>query len=207
MLGPTHLLLVLSASSAAAPDDRCTYTASVWNTVERRSSRTLTVDKSRSELTDAEQGPMGCTPCEQDQATVRVDAELELTLCKAALSVVMPALAEARRAGAVIRTLEGYRPSYSKGAPNAQGERTQLSNHAFGVAIDVNAEWNGLYDHCLAWGPGCRLIKGGAWQPGSPEGLHAEHPLVVALERAGWAWSGRLEGLQKDFMHLSATGD
>lgn len=185
---------------------RCTYTATVWNTVTRRTSRTVRVDKARTALSEAERGPFGCTPCEQDQVEVTLAAELRLRLCEAVLPKVMPALAEGLRAGAVIRELEGYRPSYSRGAASPTGERTELSNHAFGVALDINASWNGLYDRCPAWGPACRLRKGGPWQPEAPEGLSAAHPLVQALESAGWSWGGGLEGQQKDFMHFSPSG-
>jgi len=196
----------LLALAVAQADDRCTYTATVWNTIARRTTRTLSVDKPRSELTPAETGPSGCTPCEQDQVSVRLDATLELTLCRHVLPAVMPAIAEALRAGARIESVLGYRPSISKGVANAAGERTELSLHAFGAALDVNTEHNGLYGQCIAWSPGCVLMKGGPWDPSHPLSLHPEHPLVQAMAKVGWGWGGELEGNQKDFMHFSPTG-
>lgn len=77
-----------------------------------------------------------------------------------------------------------------------RGSRTKLSNHAYGTALDLNAQWNGLgcrpalHDQrgsvrklatvCPHWG----LLWGG-WYPTRPDGMHFE---VVApkigLQRA-----------------------
>ena len=199
------LLLLLLATAQAEP--RCTYAATVYNAVARQTSRTIAVDKARSAVTAEEIGPLGCTPCEEDQARVPLTAGLQVQLCKQALPSALPALARAVEAGARIETITGYRPSYSRGQPNAHGDRTQLSSHAFGIAIDLNEAHNGLYEACPTWGPSCLLRKGGPWVPGSPLSLGPDHPLVRALEAAGWSWAGRLAGDQKDFMHFSLGGE
>jgi D-alanyl-D-alanine carboxypeptidase-like protein len=94
----------------------------------------------------------------------------------------------------------------SRGPADKDGNRTQLSNHSYGVAIDVNEMQNGLYDHCVVWGAGCRLIKGGPYRPREAGSIVAESPLVAALEAVGLKWGGRIAGRQKDFMHFSPTG-
>ena len=198
-----------SASAGAAAASRgstCTYTYTVWNTVLRKTSATQQVIKPRDTLNKEEVGPFGCTPCEEDQIEVNLQTGLKVKVCHRVAGNVARALNSAIDAGAKIRSLTGYRPSMSRGAADADGNRTLLSLHAFGVAVDVNAENNGLYDRCPQWGPSCRLIKGGAWTPTSPLSLTAAHPLVVQFKAVGFGWGGELEGMQKDFMHFSPTG-
>ena len=94
----------------------------------------------------------------------------------------------------------------TRGPTDAEGLRTAFSNHSFGVALDVNAELNGLYDRCPSFGPDCRLLLGGRWQPDAPGGLSADSAVVEALREAGLRWGGEIAGKQKDFMHFSPTG-
>jgi hypothetical protein len=94
----------------------------------------------------------------------------------------------------------------TRGDTDRHGNRTRYSNHAFGIALDINPEANGLYDRCPRFGPGCRLIKGGRWNPARPASLTADGPVVRALKNIGLRWGGQIEGRQKDFMHFSPTG-
>ena len=209
---PLALLLALATAAAPegvaleAPSPRCTYTYTVWNTAQRRSVRAVPVDKPRASLTADERGPFGCTPCTEDQIELEGVPGLPVTVCRHVAPKIARALRQAVEAGARISSLLGYRPSMSRGPADARGERTLLSLHAYGVAVDVNAEHNGLYDHCPAWGASCRLIKGGPWQPGHPLSLSADHPVVRAFADQGFRWGGALDGDQKDFMHLSPSG-
>ncbi len=131
---------------------------------------------------------------------------LSVTLCRAVAREVAVALDRALADGAVIETILGYRPSVSRGDPDLNGERTGLSNHAYGVALDINEGWNGLYQDCATWGPQCLLMKGGAWTPSDPRGLRRKSPLVLALGETGLLWGGAIAGTQKDFMHFSPSG-
>lgn len=199
-------LVLLLARPGITAEERCRYEVTVWSAVERRTTRTIRVDKPRSALGADEIGPLGCTPCREDQVEVPLTNGRSVTLCRAIAADVARALEGALAEGAVIETILGYRPSMSRGHADENGERTLLSNHAFGVALDVNEAWNGLYQDCPTWGESCLLMKGGAWQPADPRGLRRRSPLVVALGEAGLKWGGAIEGTQKDFMHFSPTG-
>ena len=117
------------------------------------------------------------------------------------------ALNRAVAAGFEITRLVGYRVGKTRGEADAAGRRTRFSNHAYGIAVDVNPGSNGLYTNCFVFGQGCRLLRGGAWQPGTVAGsIEAGGALVRAMRAAGFAWGGEIAGQQKDFMHFSPTG-
>ena len=165
-----------------------------------------TVRKPRSELTREEQGPLGCTPCREDQTELALSNGLRFSACVHVAAKVKAALDRAIAHGQEILTVVGYRPQMSRGPVDAQGNRTELSNHSFGVAVDVNEEQNGLYDACLTWSPACRLRKGGPYRPGSRGSIAPDGPLVAEMQAIGFEWGGRIAGRQKDFMHFSPTG-
>lgn len=188
---------------ALGSEPRCTYTPSVWD--GERAVAGPRVDKLRSALSTAERGPFGCTPCEQDQRTARLSNGLELTACHVVIDDLVSALDDALAAGATVGEVSGYRPVRSRGPVDASGRRTAWSDHAFGLALDVDPAHNGLYDQCPSFGPGCELRHGGPWRPATdPRSLTPEHPVVTALGRLQWAWGGALDGAQKDFMHFAA---
>ena len=110
------------------------------------------------------------------------------------------------RDGEPIVQVIGYRVGKTRGEVDAAGLRTGFSNHSYGVAIDVNPESNGLYGECIEFGPGCRLIRGGHWDPNNREALRADGAIVTELEAIGLRWGGEIEGWQKDFMHFSISG-
>lgn len=188
---------------ALGAEPRCTYTPSVWQ--QDRAVAGPRVDKPRSALTDAERGPFGCTPCEQDQRTARLSNGLELTACHVVIDDLVSALDHALAAGATVDAVSGYRPIRSRGPRDATGSRSAWSDHAFGLALDVDPDHNGLYERCEVFGPHCERRHGGPWRPGEdPRSLTPAHPVVTALDRLQWAWAGALDGAQKDFMHFTA---
>jgi hypothetical protein len=192
---------------AAEPSDRCTYQHSVWSTVEDRALSAPPTDKPRTALESGEIGPLGCTPCEQDQREVALSNGLTVTLCHRVAEPVRRALERALQEGVRLETLQGYRPVLSRGPLDSAGRRTAFSRHGFGLALDVNREHNGLYDDCVVWSPSCRLLQGGHWQSGEdPLSLHADHAVVRALREIGLRWGGEIDGKQKDFMHFSPDG-
>ena len=184
----------------------CTYSYGIWNPSLKRVGRIVRVTKSRVELTAGEIGPFGCTICKEDQVLLELSNGLRFHLCERIAGPVMSALEASIEEGYSIVEIVGYRPSMSRGPVNSRGERTVFSNHAFGVALDVNPQHNGLYSRCLQWGPQCQLIKGGAWKKGNPLSLHQEHSLVRRLLGLGFKWGGDIAGKQKDMMHFSPTG-
>lgn len=96
--------------------------------------------------------------------------------------------------------------SYSRGPADLHGNRTKLSNHAYGLAIDINEKNNGLYVNCPKFSARCRLIKGGKYEPGNTLSLSKDHPIVMELQKAKFYWGGELYGNMKDFMHFSPDG-
>lgn len=193
-------MLLLVASAAAAP---CSYDYSVWNVPAGRSLRRVHVEIDAAE---APRDADGCSPCAEEQVALQVAGQ-QLSLCRAVAAPLRGALEAAVAGGFRVERLVGWRPQMSRGPVDANGDRTQLSNHAFGAAVDVNEGQNGLYDACPAWGPGCALRKGGPWRPGAdPRSILREGLLVRAMAAAGFAWGGELAGKQKDFMHFSRSG-
>jgi hypothetical protein len=185
----------------------CHYSYTIWNARARRSMGRRAVSKPYAELSPEERGPLGCTPCEEDQVEVRLSGGLTFRACRAVAARVRAALEASLADGQRLVSVVGYRPQVSKGATDERGNRTQLSNHSFGVAFDLNEGANGLYNACPRWSPGCALAKGGPYRPGADVlSLTEESPAVRRMKEAGFDWGGLLPGRQKDFMHFSPNG-
>lgn len=197
-------LIILGPNTVRA--NTCTYTYGVWNTKLKQVVRTVRVSKLKSELTSDEIGPFGCTPCREDQVQLQLSTGLVFWMCERLAGPVLDVLEATLNDGYMLQEIVAYRPSMSRGPVNSEGERTVLSNHAFGAALDINPNHNGLYDNCLAWGPYCRLIKGGAWNKNHPLSLKESSSLVKRLAKLGLKWGGMIDGNQKDMMHFSLTG-
>jgi hypothetical protein len=198
---------MIFAAAALALSAQCHYSYTVWNVKARKSLIHRSVSKPYGELTRSEKGPLGCTPCEEDQADIVLSNGVGFKACRKAGPAIKTALDAALAKGQKIVSVVAYRPQVSKGPADASGNRTELSNHSFGAAVDLNEEHNGLYDNCPAWSKKCALRKGGAYRPGAdPLSLSKESPAVVEMKKAGFLWGGEIEGRQKDFMHFSPTG-
>jgi len=200
------VLSIISTVTQAAEGKVCQYSATVWNVAARKSVRTIKIFKPYDAVTDKERGPFGCTPCLVDQVDIELPFVKTFKVCRFIAEKVKSALLNAHYAGFPISEVEGYRPSYSKGKPDQLQNRTELSNHAFGAAIDINANHNGLYDKCIQWSNDCRLIKGGKRDLSKQETISENSPLYYEMKRIGLKWGGEIQGLQKDFMHFSETG-
>lgn len=186
----------------------CTYSDWTWSAVERRSVDIREVEKAYSSLSEDERdAATGCSICREDQVEIALPGVDPFEICKAVAGDVKTALQSAIDAGFQVETVTGYRVGRSKGVLDAQGRRTEYSNHSFGLAIDINADRNGLYDRCTEFSSGCRLIRGGEWLPGEPGGITPDTPLYEEMTAIGWKWGGELPGRQKDFMHFSPGGD
>lgn len=209
------LSLVLSAWSLSctrrASEDSastCTYETWEWDTLRKQSSSRRLVKTTRVSLTPEERGSFpGCSVCSEDQVVVDIDGLPSIQVCRAFQERTARALQAARDAGFPIKSLVGYRVGRTKGPINSEGKRTQFSLHSYGVAIDVNSELNGLYDDCVNFGVGCRLLRGGAWVRGRPGAIDPSTEIYRAFAREGLKWGGELSGKQKDFMHFSPSGD
>lgn len=197
------ILLLLSLNLHAKT---CEYSYTVWNTRLRKSLGPIRVQKPYAQLTKQEKGPSGCSPCEADQVDVTLMNGVQFRACRSYAESFKKVLNLALQKGKSIRTVVGYRPSISKGKEDAQGLRTEFSHHAFGTALDINEEANGLYGNCLSWHPGCRLIKGGVYSLSNPLSIRDKDELVTLFLGIGFQWGGKIQGVQKDFMHFSLDG-
>ncbi len=196
-----------SAQTIAAPET-CSYDTYQWSTVEKRALNRQRVSHPYSEKSAAEiDADTGCSVCLEDQRTITLPGVKPFKVCRVMAPVIESALMDLIEAGEPIKSIVGYRVGQTRGDVDENGLRTEFSNHSFGVAIDINSQHNGLYDRCIKFGPQCRLIRGGAWQPHADEAsLHPEGAVVSRFKREGFLWGGEIRGRQKDFMHFSPSG-
>jgi hypothetical protein len=197
------------AEEAHKTPETCTYTVGIWNTGVGAITRTVRVEKPYSEITEEEKDPfvMDCTACSEDQVLIKLPGLDSFSVCRVIAAKVEAGLQNLISRGEPILTVSGYRPVQSKGPLNESGERTVLSNHAFGTAIDINRMQNGLYRNCYEWNAGCELVLGGPWRPGKTRGsLSPDGAVVRKMKSLGFKWGGEIEASQKDFMHFSLSG-
>jgi hypothetical protein len=195
----------------------CTYEARTWNVALGRSVSRQGVVHAYAALAPEERDPVtGCTVCREDQEILDIPPLAPFAVCHRLAPQVRAVLTTLVWQGQPIFRVDGYRVIRSRGPLDGNGNRTVFSNHAYGAALDLNPEQNGLYNRCPRLGPGCRLIRGGAWRPGTPGTpgmpgtpgtLEKDGVIVRAMREAGFHWGGEMEGDQKDFMHFSVTGD
>lgn len=191
--------------SAWAMAQDCHYQTWSWGTRERRPMDVRQVATFKNKLTAEERGPhAGCTICEEDQRSVTV-AGLTFKMCQRYAGQIAKTLQQLQAQGFSLRELEGYRVGKSKGEVDARGWRTQYSHHSYGVALDINANLNGLYDNCVSFSSSCRLLRGGHYDPNINGAITLE--VAQLFKSIGMKWGGEIQGQQKDFMHFSPTGD
>jgi len=196
----------------ATVNSKCHYEVWDWNTHQRKMEHKRKIIKLRSELNTNELGRIkGCTICEEDQVEIMINPQtrLKFKICKQYETQVRIILKELAFQKFPIQSIVGYRPGYTRGPFNQSGHRTQLSHHSFGVAIDINSEFNGLYDHCFKFDHNCVLIKGGEYRPTSAHlgVITKDSSAYKTFQKYGWKWGGEMQGKQKDFMHFSITGE
>jgi hypothetical protein len=201
------LVVVQLLLAASPPPVVCTYRSFRWDVAQRRAvARELVRHAYGAIVPEERDAATGCTVCEEDQDTVAVPGLAPFAMCRRLVPAVRQALGELVGGGAPIQEVVGYHVGRTRGARDQDGRRMGFSNHAYGIALDINPARNGLYDHCEVFGPGCRLLRGGAWRPYEAGALTADGPIVRRLAAAGFTWGGAIAGRQKDFMHFSPTG-
>ncbi len=199
---------LLFTGSAESIPLTCSYDSYSWNVHQKKAVNFAHVSHPYSQLAREEVDPhTGCTVCSEDQVEVNIAGLPPFPICRKLAPELKPALTYLIRSGVHIERIIGYRPGKSRGNTDVDGNRTIFSNHAFGTALDINPAHNGLYGNCIRFGPQCRLLKGGAWRPGSdPASLVPDGEVVQVMRSIGLQWGGEIEGRQKDFMHFSISG-
>lgn len=201
------LLFACTAQGAGADPSTCTYDVSIWNVRSKGIAGTTTVRHDYASLSEDEVDPLtGCTVCSEDQERLELPGVAPFSVCRKIAPEVRATLMKLLDAGEPVLTVRGYLVIRSRGPVDEKGNRTKLSNHSYGAAIDINRNLNGLYTNCVSFGPQCRLMLGGAWRPGVAGTLEADGAIVRAMKELGFSWGGEIKGIQKDFMHFSRSG-
>ncbi|OIO66813.1 MAG: hypothetical protein CO186_00690 [Zetaproteobacteria bacterium CG_4_9_14_3_um_filter_49_83] len=201
------LLWLLMATQAFAAET-CSYNTYTWNTQQKKAVQLQKVIHAYADITTDERDAItGCTVCIEDQVLITLPAIKPFYMCNVFASKVQNMLETFIRSGEQIEEVTGYRVGKTRGDTDIYGNRTQFSNHSYGIAIDINPKHNGLYDQCIEFTDDCRLIRGGPWQPGQdPKSMQINGQIVSTFKDHGYLWGGEIKGQQKDFMHFSITG-
>ncbi len=201
-------MLLFIGSPVNAEPLMCSYNTYQWSTVQKQAVNLKHVTHPYSELREEEFDSItGCSVCSEDQVTINLPGVKPFKVCHVFASSIESALIDLIGSGEIIESVIGYRVGMTRGKVDDKGLRTRFSNHSFGIAIDINSQHNGLYDHCIDYGSQCRLIRGGKWQPDYDRAsLTATGAVVIRLKQEGFLWGGEIAGRQKDFMHFSLTG-
>ncbi len=210
-----YLLLALAAcacprplaAEAPARPETCTYEVYNWNIYKKRGVNRKLIRHPYAELKAGEKDPAtGCTVCLEDQKLLKVGSLEPFKACSKIADKLQAVLEKLLKEGEPVLEVTAYRPGKTRDPLDPEGNRTGFSNHAYGAAVDINRSRNGLYDGCQKPGPACRLIQGGAWEPGRVGTLTKDSKITREMRAAGFKWGGEIEGDQKDFMHFSLSG-
>jgi len=178
----------------------CDYETYSWSSRLGRAVDRRMVSKSYQKISGEERSTIDprCTICEGDQVWIDLPGVEPFRACWAHAEQIEQALMRARDQGAVIEKVTGYRPGRTGGPLDSQGRRTLLGNHAYGMALDVNADQNGMYS-------GGRLRHGGAYHPegNDPRTITRDSGIYRELTGAGLTWAGDLDLSYDDWMHFS----
>lgn len=204
------------------PSQACHYTSYQWSMKRKTGVNRRTISKTFGELTGDEIDPNDarCSVCEENQVWLRPAEHgwpniQPVRVCDVYAGKLGKAL-EGMAAGGVFTLIDlvGYRPGRTRGAV-VDGLRTQMSNHGYGTAVDINARHNGLYAGCnispvtVEGIRRCRLAVGGPWDPVArplTSVVRGGLPYRVMTQSVGWKWGGEIGGGTRDLMHFSLTG-
>ncbi len=201
------LTLSTNVKGTEASSATCSYTTYKWNVLRKQAVERKRVMHPYDDLQPFEIDEItGCTICEEDQVAINIEPLPPFKICHVLEPFVREALNELLASGENIYDVVGYRVGMTRGEADKDGNRTKYSNHSFGTALDINPAQNGLYENCVQFGPDCRLIRGGIWEPDNEGALTSEGATVNTMKKIGLLWGGQIEGRQKDFMHFSITG-
>ncbi|PIR03847.1 MAG: hypothetical protein COV59_04230 [Candidatus Magasanikbacteria bacterium CG11_big_fil_rev_8_21_14_0_20_39_34] len=220
-----------SGQSPAAQSNQCTFTEKRWNTNTRTTAlfrketnapynTIISQDKSYVSKSDPR-----CSVCEQDQvlfdpSSVGIRGVSSVRVCWAYVDQIKQMLKTIVQNNQLeITSLVGYRPNRTVGAVNADGFRTGAGGHFYGMAIDINAEYNGLYSGCSGFDPIAHPLgpitcsgpsNGGPWNPPANPNktIYYNSPVYRLFTSNGWKWGAtNISGRTRDFMHFSIHDD
>lgn len=195
------------AASKLRANERCQYDLYRYNVKRKMIEGPERIVKNRSELAaDMVDPETGCSVCEEDQVAITLYNGISLKVCRYVATRVERALNKTLLSGFQIQEATGYIVKQTRGGVDGEGYRTKLSNHSFGLSIDVNRAHNGLYENCYQFDDRCSLAHGGRWSVSNKLSITSSGQLVKSFAEYGFLWGGQIKGAQKDFMHFSPTG-
>lgn len=175
----------------------------VYNTPGSESSGTIS---SRTELKLRKYFPSGVptTASEMQPYLVSIDAPItkkdgtkttkKISVHKDIKDQVLDVLQKAQDSGFKVYDVAGYN------FRNVTGSTTSLSQHSYGLAIDINPDEN----YYIKYSTGATVGK--YWKPGEDEySLPVDGIVVTTFKSYGWEWGGNWSSI-KDYMHFSAAG-
>ncbi len=178
----------------------CEYDTYAWSSRRGRAVDRESVSLPYNQIAPPQVSPddRRCTMCEADQVWITLPGVEPFQVCWAYAPAIERALLRAMQQGAVIEKVKGYRPGRTGGPLDSQGRRTEYGHHAWGTALDINADQNGMYSRG-------RLVHGGPYRPdaGDPRTITHSSPIYQELARAGFVWAGDAGGSLRDWMHFS----
>ena len=202
-----YISIYLTSSYIHAAPSTCTYQTYKWNTKLKHAVEFKKVKHSYSRLNKNEvDATTGCTVCQEDQVEINLAYIKPFSVCKLIENDIRRTLINLIEQGELITEVTGYRVGQTRGKVDEKYNRTEFSNHSFGIALDINASQNGLYDRCFKFSSACRLIRGGVWNPNNKRSLRPQGSIVIRMKQLGFRWGGEIAGKQKDFMHFSPSG-
>ena len=150
----------------------------------------------------------GCTLCREDQKEINVNCNgqsLSFKICWKYEAQIKNAIQNICNSGFNIFDVVGFREG------RTYSSKTKFGQHPYGLAVDINREYNGLYDNCNVWDSSkCSLSHGGSKNKlrdqSFPGTITKSSPAYQNLVNLGWKWGGEWSGNQKDFMHFSLSG-
>ena len=180
-----------TGSQSISNSGTCTYK-------DEENTITTTFDKLSGEQTSN-----GCTLCREDKVTINSHGQT-FKVCKKYETQIKNALNSISN-DFPINSITGFR----EGRTLSSG--TKFGRHAYGSAIDINRNLNGLYNNCRNWDSNnCQLSHGGQNNPtrdnNKPGTLFSDSSSVTQFNSINWKWGGDWTTSQKDFMHFSDNG-
>jgi N-acetylmuramoyl-L-alanine amidase len=165
---------------------------------------TKLIKKPYSKISGEEVHDSGCTLCREDQESITIAGQT-IEVCWKYKELIEITLKKIVNSGFPIYDIRGFREG------RTYNNNQDFGEHPYGVAIDINREYNGLYNDCKEWDPNeCKLHIAGKKNPKREEDIEGtitkNSAPYTAMAQINWKWGGDWTSSQKDYMHFSISG-
>jgi len=192
----------------------CTYLDRAWIDGGWKNEKNIKVAYSNIKGEQIDPSGSECTLCNEDQRKININCNgksISFKICWKYETQVRTAVQNICNSGFPIYDIIGFREGRTYGGKD-------FGLHPYGVAIDINRKYNGLYNKCNVWDVNkCVLSAGGKSNEkrveSVPGTITKESAVYKQLTSIGWKWGGDWgiigpddDRKQKDFMHFSLSG-